>query len=84
MLTNNLSKAHETRDSLEQFLFAGCPSLSPFISLQVTFEVYAAAKIAKTLLKPPILMVQSCSKSSMLNQCESVTNRHTDGRLYHG
>jgi len=30
--TSNLSKAHETRESLEQFMFAGNRSLSPSIS----------------------------------------------------
>jgi len=32
-MTSNLSKAHDTRESLQQFLFAGNRSLSPSISL---------------------------------------------------
>jgi len=42
--TSNLSKAHETRDSLQQFLFAGFSGLFPSISLQFTVEVCAAAE----------------------------------------
>jgi len=56
--TSNLSKAHETRDSLWQFPFGGCPGLSPPISLQFTIEVCAAAENCRKITKTPILRVQ--------------------------
>ena len=65
--TSNLSKAHETRDSLEQFLFAGCPGLSPCISLQFAVKVCAAAENCRNITKTPISGVQGCSRSLMLN-----------------
>jgi len=46
----NLSKAHETHDSL----FAGCLDLSLCISTQFTLEVYATATNCKKNNKTPI------------------------------
>ena len=53
ILTSNLNKAHEMRDSLQQFLFAGCPGLSPYISLRFTVEVCAAAENCRKITKNP-------------------------------
>jgi len=52
-VTSNLSKAHEMHDSLWQFLFAGCPGLSPCISLQFTVEVCAATENCRKIPKNP-------------------------------
>jgi len=42
--TRNLSYAHETCDSLQQFLFAGCLGLSPGILTQFTLELCTIAE----------------------------------------
>ena len=69
-VTSNLSKAHETRESLEQFLFAGNRSLSPSISSQFTL---LQPKIAKKSLKINIFRVQGRSRSSMLINPKSLS-----------
>jgi len=42
-----LANAHETRESLQQFLLANCLTLSSTISSQLTLEVRDAAKNCK-------------------------------------
>jgi len=46
--TVNLSKAHEKRDSVSIFLFAGCPGLSLAMSVQF---MHHSQKLQKTDLK---------------------------------
>jgi len=74
LLTSNLSKAHETRDSLAVTVRRLSWSIfnSPSISLQFTLKICTRAKNWKKTLKPPILGVQSHLRSLMLTPLKSL------------
>jgi len=52
------ANAHETRNSISLLSYAGCLGLSPVISAKIHSKCAPQPKIAKNLLKPPILGVK--------------------------
>jgi len=69
-MVNKKFDAHETRESLYQFLFTNCQSISSHFVAVPSWSVRCSRRSQKSI-KPLIVKVQGLSKSSMLIRLKS-------------